>query len=130
MKVGQKVAAVAENHYPDRLKHCYVVNAPGIFAKAWKLVKGWFSQQTQELTTIVSAKDTKSVLEGIIEPAQIPDFIYAKKGQVRYEGKPWSAFVNCPEGPCPKKFAAAWPAPAAEPASEGSNHVVGQYEDG
>ena len=132
MKVGKRTAAIAENHYPDRLKHCYVVNAPGLFAKAWKLVKGWFSEQTQKSTTIVAAKDTRAKLEAIIAPEHIPDFIFAKKGQVRPAGKAWSATVNCPEGPCPAKFAPSFHVQGGRgvqlaPATALSNHVTAQF---
>ena len=80
----------------------------------------------------MAAKDTRAKLEAIIAPEHIPDFIFAKKGQVRPAGKAWSATVNCPEGPCPAKFAPSFDVQGGggvqlAPATALSNHVTAQF---
>ncbi|KAJ3182913.1 cytosolic factor, phosphatidylinositol/phosphatidylcholine transfer protein [Gaertneriomyces sp. JEL0708] len=60
--------------YPERLGKLFIVNAPGIFARAWKIISRWLDKRILEKIFICGA-DYKDVLLQHIDASNLPDFL-------------------------------------------------------
>lgn len=71
MKVFRRNLSVDEAFYPERLKVCFLINAPFTFTATWAMIKPWLDPVTAEKTQILGA-DYKSKLLEYIDEDQIP----------------------------------------------------------
>ena len=46
--VMRHVNAMEQDHYPETLKACYLINAPAIFSLIWKLVQHMFDPNVRQ----------------------------------------------------------------------------------
>lgn len=63
---------IGQDHYPEMVKRIVIVRAPWIFAKVWSIVQTFFDEGTRQKIQIVSAKDTKKVLDRFIDNKWLP----------------------------------------------------------
>ncbi|KAJ3054770.1 cytosolic factor, phosphatidylinositol/phosphatidylcholine transfer protein [Rhizophlyctis rosea] len=64
-------------YYPERLQKLFIVNTPGLFARAWGIIKPWLDKGTLEKIVILgsSREDvTKSLLE-YVDKDSLPEFL-------------------------------------------------------
>lgn len=73
----RKVAAQGEANYPERLKRCFIINAPSIFPRMWNLVKNFFDPRTQKKIFILGS-DYYSELVKYIPEENIPAYLGGK----------------------------------------------------
>ena len=73
----RKLAEIDGHMYPEGMERLYVVNAPGLFYMAWKVIKKFLHPLTAQRIVILG-KDTKANLEKmseLIDPAEIPTWL-------------------------------------------------------
>jgi len=54
MKYCKGLAKDDSNHYPERLAHMLIINAPALFSKTWSLVASWLDDATRNKVRIVA----------------------------------------------------------------------------
>eukprot|EP01129_Flabellula_baltica_P009544 TRINITY_DN3914_c0_g1_i2.p1 TRINITY_DN3914_c0_g1~~TRINITY_DN3914_c0_g1_i2.p1 ORF type:complete len:360 (-),score=84.27 TRINITY_DN3914_c0_g1_i2:32-1111(-) len=59
----QRVSKLFDKYYPETAYKFYVVNAPGIFAVIWNIVKGIIDKNTARKVNIISENGRKELLE-------------------------------------------------------------------
>ncbi|KAI9101058.1 CRAL-TRIO domain-containing protein [Phlyctochytrium arcticum] len=60
--------------YPERLGKLFIVNTPGLFSKAWNIIKGWLDKRILEKIFICGI-DYKEVLLQHVDAENLPDFL-------------------------------------------------------
>lgn len=73
----QRVSAISQNYYPERLGKMYLINAPWGFSTIWSVVKGWIDPVTAKKIHILGSGYQSELL------AQIP----AENLPVEFGGK-------------------------------------------
>jgi len=68
MKVGPQV-------FPEGASKVLLVNAPRVFAAAWKVVSPWLPQRSRDKCSVISSSATPAALDECIAPEQLPDFL-------------------------------------------------------
>ena len=73
MRFLKSMAELDANHYPERLAHIIVLNAPSMLAGAWRVIRGWLDEVTRDKVDIISSAELASArLDGLIDPSQRP----------------------------------------------------------
>ena len=66
------MAAVDADHYPERLASITIVNAPRLLAFAWRVIRKWLDEVTQQKVDIVASADlARERLLLIAEPSEL-----------------------------------------------------------
>eukprot|EP00976_Prorocentrum_cordatum_P073198 1180990-Prorocentrum_minimum.AAC.1 len=65
------MSAIDSNNYPEIMKAVYIVNAPGYFSSAFKLIKKFLDARTQKKIQVCKAKTLESVLDMNIVPKNV-----------------------------------------------------------
>ncbi|KAJ8772481.1 hypothetical protein K2173_027658 [Erythroxylum novogranatense] len=65
--------SIVQDYYPERLGKMYIVHAPYIFMKVWKVVYPFIDKNTREKIVFVEDKLLKSTFLEDIEESQIPE---------------------------------------------------------
>ena len=80
-----------------------VVNAPGFFPFAWRLVKGFLDEKTQRSVKVVSRAEQYQILSELIDVENIPSYLGGKCTCEEFGGDcmtsdkgPWSNFEHVP----------------------------------
>ncbi|KAI8921080.1 CRAL-TRIO domain-containing protein [Powellomyces hirtus] len=60
--------------YPERLSRLFIVNTPGIFTRAWNIVKRWLDKRILEKIFILDS-NYQDVLLQHIDPENLPEFL-------------------------------------------------------
>ena len=71
-------------YYPERLQKLFIVNTPGLFARAWGIIKPWLDKGTLEKIVILgSGKEdiTKALLE-YVDKESLPEVTFLAYGVV------------------------------------------------
>ncbi|KND01732.1 uncharacterized protein SPPG_03525 [Spizellomyces punctatus DAOM BR117] len=63
--------------YPERLGKLFIVNTPGIFARAWNIIKRWLDKRILE-KIFICGSDYKDVLLQHVDAENLPDFLGGK----------------------------------------------------
>ena len=73
MRFLKNMAELDANHYPERLAHIVVINAPAMLAGAWRIIRGWLDEVTRDKVDIISSAEAASArLDSLIDPSQRP----------------------------------------------------------
>ncbi|XP_061337663.1 uncharacterized protein LOC133284618 [Gastrolobium bilobum] len=70
--------AILQDYYPERLGKLFIVHAPSLFMKVWKIVNTFIDSNTKKKILFVENKKLKSTLLEDIDESQIPE-IYGGK---------------------------------------------------
>jgi hypothetical protein len=73
MDFVKKSVSVAGEHYPERAKMVYIVNANSIFTTLWAIIKKWVNPVTLAKVRLLSPSDTLEGLQESIDISQIPE---------------------------------------------------------
>ncbi|XVE63784.1 hypothetical protein DITRI_Ditri07aG0047800 [Diplodiscus trichospermus] len=65
--------SLVQDYFPERLEKMFIVHAPYIFMKAWKIVCPFIDQKTRKKIVFVDNKTLKSTLLEEIEESQLPE---------------------------------------------------------
>ena len=71
----KSAAAIDQHHYPERLAHVIVINAPRLLAACWRVIQRWLDDDTRQKVAIISEGDpngARARLEELIELSQLP----------------------------------------------------------
>lgn len=71
-------AGIGSAYYPETLGVYLVVNAPGFFPFAWRLVKGFLDEKTQRSVKVVNKAEQYQTLSELIDEENIPTFLGGK----------------------------------------------------
>jgi len=63
-----------QNHYPERMGMCLLLNPPTVFWLLWKVVKPWLAQRTVSKIIFVDG-DAKKKLKSLFNDDQIPSLL-------------------------------------------------------
>mmetsp|Transcript_26681 Transcript_26681/g.87509 ORF Transcript_26681/g.87509 Transcript_26681/m.87509 type:complete len:294 (-) Transcript_26681:31-912(-) len=64
LNIVKAFTALAKNHFPERLAHNIIINAPTVFGIVWRAVQVWLDKETQKKVSIFSSpKNWKPALE-------------------------------------------------------------------
>ncbi|GMI15759.1 hypothetical protein TrVE_jg6160 [Triparma verrucosa] len=67
------MAAVDQNHYPERMGTTYIINCPSMFSMVWKGIVPWLDKNTAaKIKILASEKEWKPVLHESIGIDQLP----------------------------------------------------------
>lgn len=61
----QKVSAMSQNYYPERLGRLYIINAPWGFSGVWNVVKGWLDPVTVEKIHVLGGSYQSELLKQV-----------------------------------------------------------------
>ena len=100
----RKIAHQAEGNYPERLKRCFIVNAPSVFPRIWNLVKNFFDPRTQKKIYILGA-DYYTELVKFIPEENIPAYL---GGKSTIDGDPYCKAEISAAGPVPPHMLASY----------------------
>ena len=83
-KTLQAAVGVMQRYYPNRLKHCVVLNAPYILAGIWKMLKPFLDPVTASKFVFPSSKATKkpSPISELIDDAQAMPVLMPGRGEL------------------------------------------------
>ncbi|KAJ3027385.1 hypothetical protein HDV00_011223 [Rhizophlyctis rosea] len=64
-------------YYPERLNKLFIVNTPGLFARAWGIIKPWLDKGTQDKITIVGGgkEEVTNALLEFVDKENLPEFL-------------------------------------------------------
>lgn len=71
----KSAASIDQNHYPERLAHVVIVNAPRLLAACYRVIQRWLDEETRQKIVIISEGDpaaARARLDALIEPSQLP----------------------------------------------------------
>ncbi len=71
----KQVMKVGPNVFPEGASKVLIVNAPRVFAAAWRIVSPWLPQRSRDKCSLVSCRATPAALDEIIAPEQLPKFL-------------------------------------------------------
>jgi hypothetical protein len=72
-----KLLFTLRDHFPERLEHVFVVDAPFIFRAFWAIIKHFIDPITKELVCFISGEDAKKqVLGSIIDTAEASPWMF------------------------------------------------------
>lgn len=74
LKAFKMMVKIGTDNYPERLKRCFLINAPPFFPKMWNTVKGYFDPRTQKKITVLGT-DYLETLKQYIPEENIPAFL-------------------------------------------------------
>jgi len=61
MRKIKRLVSTLQDHYPERLEHALLLRAPGIFAGAWKIIKGFVDPNTAtKVRFVMASRDSES----------------------------------------------------------------------
>jgi len=100
----RNIARQGEDNYPERLKRCFIVNAPSVFPRVWNLVKNFFDPRTQKKIVILGA-DCFSELVKFIPEENIPAYL---GGKSTIDGDPYCKAEISAAGPVPQHLLAIY----------------------
>lgn len=73
-KFVQLASKIAQDYYPEMLGRMFIVNTPTLFSIAWKMIRPWLDERTQQKISLEGSKFQKKLLE--LAPAQnLPEFL-------------------------------------------------------
>ncbi|XP_050026712.1 SEC14-like protein 2 isoform X1 [Dermacentor andersoni] len=74
VKTLTNVLQTMENHYPECLEKCIVINAPNFFPVLWKMVRPFLTQRTTDKIEVYGKDGWKENVLNIIDAAQLPAY--------------------------------------------------------
>lgn len=81
-KFVQIASSIAQDYYPEMLGRMFIVNTPGLFSMAWRIIRPWLDERTQKKISL-EGKNFQSKLFELAPPENIPEFL---GGTCRCEG--------------------------------------------
>lgn len=90
-----------EDHYPETLNACFVINAPKIFPIAFNIIKPFLSEETQKKIHIFGS-NYKQMLLKYIDADQLP--IHWGGTQCDPDGNPFCVSKVCIGGTVPEQY--------------------------
>ncbi|KAJ1637818.1 CRAL-TRIO domain-containing protein [Pavlovales sp. CCMP2436] len=88
LRVLKRTMAFHEAVYPETLYQLYIVNAPGLFAFAWKLVSPWLHPLTAAKVKVLGRNFIEQLRADGIEPDQVPAFLGGGGGELEQFWEP------------------------------------------
>eukprot|EP01083_Nonionella_stella_P154855 499488_1 len=73
----KQMASIYQDHYPDEMSQCFVINAPWAFNVAWAIVKVFLCERTRNKVSIMGADYLKG-LSNAVDLEQLPEFLGGK----------------------------------------------------
>uniref|UniRef100_A0A6U2E0M9 CRAL-TRIO domain-containing protein n=1 Tax=Hemiselmis andersenii TaxID=464988 RepID=A0A6U2E0M9_HEMAN len=71
MKFNKTIIDTLQNHHPERMGFCILLNAPTIFTIVWSIVKHWLAPRTREKIMFVGGKDYKEKIRCFFDADQL-----------------------------------------------------------
>lgn len=73
IRLGMKIIGMIEQHYPERLERCIVINAPPLLRHLWNtIVKNMLDSRTAEKFVLHKKEDTLQVMKDLLSPESLP----------------------------------------------------------
>ncbi|CAG9332436.1 unnamed protein product [Blepharisma stoltei] len=73
-KFVQMASKIGQDYYPEMLGRMFIVNTPTLFSMAWKVIRPWLDERTQQKISTEGSKFQKKLLE--LAPADnVPQFL-------------------------------------------------------
>ena len=82
-------------HWPERLEHVFVIDAPFIFRAFWAIIKHFIDPITSHLVQFISGEDQKKLLMDLISEDQAAPYMY-KNGKDIEEADMKAFFYDIP----------------------------------
>ncbi|KAJ3084920.1 hypothetical protein HK102_000514, partial [Quaeritorhiza haematococci] len=74
LSILRALSEVDQAHYPERLRRLFVINAPGIFASAFSIIKRWLDERVIDKIHILGG-DYQEVLKRYIPEENLPEYL-------------------------------------------------------
>lgn len=71
----KQLLGIVQNQYPERLDRALLLNTPGIFYAAWKVISPLLDKQTRDKVFFIDKADTTATLQqfmGLLFARQCP----------------------------------------------------------
>lgn len=72
IEVTRALMVVYENHYPEILERCLIINAPSFFPVFWRFIRPFFTDRTANKIEIFTREGWQPVLLKYMDPSQLP----------------------------------------------------------
>ncbi|KAJ4748471.1 Sec14p-like phosphatidylinositol transfer family protein [Rhynchospora pubera] len=73
IRAYKAVLEILQNYYPERLGKALLINVPGIFMKAWKIIYPFIDKNTKEKFIFVDNHNLQETLLENIHDSQLPE---------------------------------------------------------
>jgi hypothetical protein len=90
LKLVKRIMGFHEDVYPETLHNLYIVNAPGVFAFAWKIVRPWLHPLTAAKVNVLGSRYIEQFQAAGITLDQIPSFLGGEGGELEQFWEPWN----------------------------------------
>jgi hypothetical protein len=89
LRLVKRTMAFHEAAYPETLHNLYIVNAPGFFAFAWKIVRPWLHPLTAAKVHVLGRRYLDELSAAGIDADQLPAFLGGTGGELEQFWEPW-----------------------------------------
>lgn len=73
LSLVQEIAAIDQDHYPERLGQLFIINTPGLFGLVWSGIKPWLSPRTLEKINILTTAQVAESLQQFVDIDKLPE---------------------------------------------------------
>ena len=69
----KETISILQNHYPERLKNCYMVNTPSVFSFLWSIAKPFIDPVTRSKIVFIRGEKARETLSEIYDLDQVEE---------------------------------------------------------
>uniref|UniRef100_A0A147BJY7 Putative phosphatidylinositol transfer protein sec14 n=1 Tax=Ixodes ricinus TaxID=34613 RepID=A0A147BJY7_IXORI len=72
IEVTRRLLVLYENHYPEMLERCIIINAPSFFPVFWRLIRPFLTERTANKMEIFKSEGWQPVILKHVDPPHLP----------------------------------------------------------